>query len=56
MKGFLALAINRIAALDPTRLRRPLALLLTYDEEVGTVGARRFAETADASVAILPRT
>ena len=52
MKGFLALAINRIAALDPTRLRRPLALLLTYDEEVGTVGARRFAETADASVAI----
>ena len=51
MKGFLALAINRIAALDPARLRRPLALLLTYDEEVGTVGARRFAETADASVA-----
>ncbi len=52
MKGFLALAINRIAALDAARLRRPLALLLTYDEEVGTVGARRFAETADASVAI----
>jgi acetylornithine deacetylase len=50
MKGFLALAINRVAALQPARLHRPLALLLTYDEEVGTVGARRFAETADASV------
>ena len=45
MKGFLALAINRLAALDPARARRPLALLLTYDEEVGTLGARRFAET-----------
>lgn len=54
MKGFLALAINRVAAADPDRLRRPLALLLTYDEEVGTLGARRFAETTDPSVA-LPR-
>ena len=50
MKGFLALAINRLAGLEAARLRRPLALLLTYDEEVGTVGARHFAETADASV------
>ena len=45
MKGFLALAINRLAGLDPSRLRRPLALLLTYDEEVGTLGARRLTET-----------
>ena len=52
MKGFLALAINRIAALDPARLRRPLALLFTYDEEVGTVGARHFAESTDASIPI----
>jgi acetylornithine deacetylase len=44
MKGFLALAINRLARSEPSRLRRPLALLLTYDEEVGTLGARRFAE------------
>ena len=50
MKGFLALAINRLAGLEAARLRRPLALLLTYDEEVGTVGARHFAETSDASV------
>jgi acetylornithine deacetylase len=54
MKGFLALAINRLAGADPGRLRRPFALLLTYDEEVGTVGARRFAESADPSVR-LPR-
>ena len=44
MKGFLALAVNRLAGSEPTRLRRPLGLLLTYDEEVGTLGARRFAE------------
>ena len=43
MKGFLALAINRMAAVDPAALRHPLALLLTYDEEIGTLGARRFA-------------
>lgn len=44
MKGFLALAVNRLAAADPRRLRRPLALVLTHDEEVGTLGARRLAE------------
>jgi len=45
MKGFLALATNRLAALDRAALRRPLALLFTYDEEVGTLGARRFTES-----------
>ncbi len=45
MKGFLALATNRMAALNPTTVRRPLALLFTYDEETGTLGARRFTET-----------
>jgi acetylornithine deacetylase len=45
MKGFLALATNRFAALTPTTVRRPLALLFTYDEETGTLGARRFTET-----------
>ncbi|MFL5516745.1 MAG: acetylornithine deacetylase [Gemmatimonadales bacterium] len=49
MKGFLALAANRMAACDPSSLRHPLVLLFTYDEEVGTLGARRFTETyADA--------
>jgi len=45
MKGFLALAANRLAAVNPSILRRPLVLLFTYDEEVGTLGARRFMET-----------
>jgi acetylornithine deacetylase len=45
MKGFIALAMNRMACADATRLRRPLALLLTYDEEVGTEGARHFVQT-----------
>lgn len=45
MKGFLAVAMNRLAATDPASLRHPLALVFTYDEEVGTMGARRFVET-----------
>jgi acetylornithine deacetylase len=45
MKGFLAVAINRAARLDPQRLRRPLCLILTFDEEIGTLGAKHFAET-----------
>lgn len=53
MKGFLALAVNRLAGASPMRLRRPLALLFTYDEEVGTLGARRFAE-ASGEMAPLP--
>jgi acetylornithine deacetylase len=54
MKGFLALAANRVVALDPARLRRPLVLLFTYDEEVGTLGARHFTESY-AGAARLPR-
>ena len=54
MKGFLALAANRLAALDPARLRRQLVLLFTYDEEVGTLGARRFTESYP-DAALLPR-
>jgi len=44
MKGFVALAANVTRALDPDALRAPLVLLFTCDEEVGTLGARRFAE------------
>ncbi len=54
MKGFLALAANRLAGLDPDRLRAPLALVFTYDEELGTLGARHFVETWDG-MARLPR-
>ena len=44
MKGFLALAVQMLAEADPEKLDQPLALLFTYDEEVGTRGARRLAE------------
>lgn len=44
MKGFLALAVHALAEADPRTLDRPLALLFTYDEEVGTRGARRLVE------------
>jgi acetylornithine deacetylase len=54
MKGFLALAANRLAGLELGSLRRPLALVFTYDEEVGTVGARRLTESF-AGTARLPR-
>ena len=54
MKGFLALAANRLAATDARALRRPLCLLFTYDEEVGTLGARRFTESF-AGAERLPR-
>jgi acetylornithine deacetylase len=44
MKGFLAVATNLFSGTGT--VRRPLVLLFTYDEETGTLGARRLAETA----------
>ena len=55
MKGFDALAINTVAALDPSTLTAPLALLLTFDEEVGTLGARHFVDTWPLDQKPLPR-
>ncbi len=53
MKGFLALAVDRLRRLDPESLNVPVALLLTYDEEVGTLGAKDFVERY--SDTLLPR-
>ena len=58
MKGFLALAANAAAAVDPDRLRHPLVLLLTYDEELGCLGAEHLAKTWPAGGGVdepLPR-
>jgi acetylornithine deacetylase len=44
MKGFLALAMHRLMMIDPAKLRKPLVLLFTYDEELGCIGAHHFAE------------
>ena len=54
MKGFLALAAARIASMNPDTMAAPLALLLTFDEEVGTLGAKHFVDTRPADV-VLPR-
>ena len=42
MKGFLAVALN--LAMEARGLRGPLVLVFTYDEEVGTAGARDLVE------------
>ncbi|QOJ13631.1 MAG: acetylornithine deacetylase [Planctomycetia bacterium] len=56
MKGFVALAINRVAraASAGAPRRHPLCLLLCCDEEVGSLGARVLAGDA-ARIAALPR-
>lgn len=48
MKGFLALAANLAVEADAPRLRAPLALVFTYDEEVGTLGAQRLLKSFPA--------
>lgn len=53
MKGFLALTVERFAG-APTALQHPLVLLFTYDEELGTIGARHLVETW-SSAERLPR-
>jgi acetylornithine deacetylase len=49
MKGFLALAANLAIEAQPERWRAPLALVFTYDEEVGTLGAKRLTESFPAA-------
>ncbi len=43
MKGFLALAVERGARAAGRELKAPLCLLATCDEEIGSLGAQRFA-------------
>lgn len=43
-KGFIAAALAAIEETDVRSLARPLALVLTADEEVGCLGAKRLAE------------
>lgn len=45
MKGFLALAVNQAREWASQDLREPLVLLLTFDEELGLLGAQHFART-----------
>ncbi len=50
MKGFVALAMNRLRSVQTGKLRAPLALLLTYDEELGSLGAQRLLAAWPAGV------
>lgn len=43
-KGFIAASLAAIERTDLSKLRRPLALLLTADEEIGCLGAKRLAD------------
>ncbi len=43
-KAFIAAALTAVESLKLKGLRRPLALLFTADEEIGLIGAKRFAE------------
>lgn len=45
MKGFVALAMNMMRRAADEPLTHPLALLLTFDEELGTLGAQHFVGT-----------
>ena len=46
MTGFVAMATNLLA--EATSLQRPLALVLTADEELGSIGAGQLVEHAEA--------
>lgn len=54
MKGFDALAINALRAAQPDSLSAPLVLMLTYDEELGSLGAKRLVEIWPSD-RVLPR-
>jgi acetylornithine deacetylase len=52
MKGFLALAANLALEASGRSLVHPFALVFTYDEEVGTLGARRLVESCPEARAL----
>lgn len=44
MKGFIACCLAILTQVEHERLTTPLTLMLTYEEEIGCVGARRLVE------------
>ena len=48
MKGFVASALAAVPDLLAAGLRRPIHLFISYDEEVGCLGARRLVQDLDA--------
>ena len=49
-KGFIACALATVEALDLAKLREPLAMIFTADEEVGCVGAKHLADAKPFAV------
>ncbi|EGI4490052.1 M20/M25/M40 family metallo-hydrolase, partial [Escherichia coli] len=45
MKGFFAFILDALRDVDVTKLKKPLYILATADEETSMAGARYFAET-----------
>ena len=43
-KGFIAAALTAVEAIDLSKLKKPLALIFTADEEIGLRGAKKLAE------------
>ncbi len=54
MKGFIALSLHLVGEVELDRLEAPLVVLLTYDEELGSLGARHLAATRGPQLG-LPR-
>lgn len=48
MKSFLALALSAARAVDARRMKRPLYLIFTYDEETGCHGAKALQDELSA--------
>src|SRR5258707_1959737 len=42
-KAFIAAALTAVESIDLTKLKKPLALVFTSDEEIGCLGAKRLA-------------
>ena len=43
-KGFIAAALTAVEMIDLSKLKKPLALIFTADEEIGLIGAKRLAD------------
>ncbi len=52
MKGFVALAANLARRFAREKLAHPIVLLFTFDEEVGTIGARHFVDTWEQAIGL----
>jgi acetylornithine deacetylase len=50
MKGFIATALSRVPALVGSKLKRPVHLMFSYDEEVGCLGAPHMIAAAQGKI------